>query len=143
MLVNVKDQVTAPEISRMLEYALFSDEEALPKAIQHIQADAEIKLSALKHEGEWIGLIGYKKDELNALNITHLAISPEHRNQGYGRAIVLEVLYEEKPERIIAETDEDAVDFYRNIGFIVISLGRLPNGIERFRCVYEVEMPQE
>ncbi|MNK27524.1 Acetyltransferase (GNAT) family protein [compost metagenome] len=143
MLVNVKDQVESPEITQLLEYAVYTDEDALAKAVSHYRAEEGAELYALKHEGELIGLIGYVVDDHNALNITHLAIAPEHRNQGYGRAIVLEALYEVKPDRIIAETDEDAVDFYRNIGFVVLSIGRLPNGIERFRCVYEVEMPEE
>ncbi|RUT28139.1 N-acetyltransferase [Paenibacillus zeisoli] len=143
MLVNVKDQADSSEISQLLEYAVYSDENALADAVKRYQTEKEIELYALEHEGELVGLIGYVLDDQNALNITHLAIVPEHRNQGYGRAIVLEALYEAKPERIIAETDEDAVDFYRNIGFVVLSIGRLPNGIERFRCVYETELQED
>lgn len=143
MLVNVKDQVESPEISQLLEYAVYTDEDALAGAINRYHSEAGAELYALKHEGELIGLIGYVMDDHNTLNITHLAIAPEHRNQGYGRAIVLEALYEAKPDRIIAETDEDAVDFYRNIGFVVLSIGRLPNGIERFRCMYETELQED
>ena len=36
--------------------------------------------------------------------------------------------------RVTAETDKDAVGFYRSCGFEVESLGELYPGIERFRC---------
>lgn len=143
MLVNVKDLVESQEISQLLEYAVYADEDALAEAVKRYQAEEGLELYALKHEGELIGLIGYEIDNHNALTITHLAIAPEYRNQGYGRGIVLEALYKAKPDRIIAETEEDAVDFYRNIGFVVLSTGRLPNGSERFRCVYETELQDE
>lgn len=48
-----------------------------------------------------------------------------------------------KPERVIAETDEEAVNFYRSIGFEVYSLGEKYPGVERFRCIYEVEESEE
>ena len=37
--------------------------------------------------------------------------------------------------RLIAETDQEAVGFYRKCGFKVESLGELYPGVERFRCV--------
>lgn len=36
-----------------------------------------------------------------------------------------------------AETDADAVDFYRRCGFAVESLGERYPGVERFRCTWE------
>ena len=35
-----------------------------------------------------------------------------------------------------AETDKDAVDFYRKLGFSVTSLGEKYPGVERFHCEY-------
>ena len=57
--------------------------------------------------------------------------------------MILEIMTLEKPERVVAETDEEAVDFYRSLGFVVHSLGEQYPGIERFRCVYEVEDEEE
>lgn len=55
--------------------------------------------------------------------------------------MILELLLQldPKPKRVIAETDDEAVDFYRNIGFEVHSLGEKYPGVERFRCIYEVD----
>jgi hypothetical protein len=40
---------------------------------------------------------------------------------------------------VYAETDEEAADFYRNIGFTVESLGEKYPGIERFKCTFETD----
>jgi hypothetical protein len=39
--------------------------------------------------------------------------------------------------RLEAETDSDAVGFYRSCGFTVLSLGEVYPGVERFRCTLE------
>ena len=36
---------------------------------------------------------------------------------------------------IYAETDQDAVNFYKNIGFHITSLGEKYPGVERFACL--------
>jgi ribosomal protein S18 acetylase RimI-like enzyme len=46
------------------------------------------------------------------------------------------------PDRIrdaineFAETDEEAVEFYRNIGFSIQSLGEKYPGVDRFKCTF-------
>lgn len=57
--------------------------------------------------------------------------------------IVLETLTKADPEWIIAETDEEGAEFYRNIGFIITSLGISPSGAEWFSCTYQVEDPED
>jgi len=37
---------------------------------------------------------------------------------------------------IVAETDHEAVDFYRRYGFFITSLGEKYPGVERFLCQY-------
>lgn len=37
---------------------------------------------------------------------------------------------------IVAETDDEAVDFYRRYGFFITSLGEKYPGVERFLCQY-------
>lgn len=40
---------------------------------------------------------------------------------------------------ISAETDRDAVGFYRKYGFQITSLGEKYPGVERFKCEYAVK----
>ncbi|AWB44235.1 GNAT family N-acetyltransferase [Paenibacillus sp. CAA11] len=145
MLLDMKPRIAEPELQELLGYAVFPEQTALDRATHSYLAEETNKLLGLiDEEADMpIGLIGYRVDETNQLQLLHISVHPEYRGQGYGRLLVLEVLTKENPERIIAETDEEAVDFYRNIGFVVASKGELPNGIERFRCVYEVEEEDE
>jgi len=62
---------------------------------------------------------------------------PEARGAGFGRGMILELLHQFEPVAIEAETDEDAVHFYRSIGFRVESIGEIVPGTERFCCIYD------
>ncbi|MGG4554653.1 hypothetical protein ABEX11_20625 [Paenibacillus humicus] len=45
-----------------------------------------------------------------------------------------EYIRENQIRRVEAETDKDAVDFYRRLGFNITSLGQKYPGVERFQC---------
>jgi predicted GNAT family N-acyltransferase len=71
-----------------------------------------------------------------AIGLCYVSGSPDERGSGYGRGIILETLEKEKPKVVFAETDEEAVEFYRNIGFSIQSLGEKYPGVERFKCTF-------
>jgi ribosomal protein S18 acetylase RimI-like enzyme len=56
------------------------------------------------------------------------------RGEGLGRRLINEILSLQGGSTIQAETDKDAVNFYRSCGFEVKSLGELYPGVERFVC---------
>lgn len=143
MLINVKSYIHKPEVAELLSYSVFPDDKSLRAAIQHFEETDSLKLYGFEDEKLLVGLIGFEMDGDRTLTVHHLAVLPENRLKGYGRGIFFELIKAQKPSRIIAETDEDAVDFYRNIGFVVISLGETYPGVERFRCIYEVEDEDE
>lgn len=143
MLVNVKSYIHKPEVAELLSYSVFPDDKSLRAAVQHYEETDSLKLYGFEDEELLVGLIGFEMDANRILTVHHLAVLPENRLKGYGRGIFFELIKARKPSQIIAETDEDAVDFYRNIGFVVISLGETYPGVERFRCIYEVEDEDE
>ncbi|WP_438350078.1 GNAT family N-acetyltransferase [Paenibacillus sp. FA6] len=139
MLLNIKSYIHKQEVAELLSYAVFPDEKSLKAAIQKYEETESLQLYGFEDEKLLVGLIGYVMDDKKILTVHHLAILPENRLKGYGRGIFLELIQAQNPSQIITETDEEAVDFYRNIGFVVYSLGEIHPGVERFRCVYEVE----
>ncbi|NGZ75566.1 GNAT family N-acetyltransferase [Saccharibacillus alkalitolerans] len=143
MLQSVKRQVRDPEVAALLELAVFPDPEHVERAIRLYEEQEEVQLLAYVEEGETLGIIGYRPTGTGEITITHIAVEPESRGLGYGRGMMLELMVMEKPERVIAETDEEAVDFYRSIGFAVIGQGLSSSGLERFRCVYSVDEDEE
>ncbi|AOZ94155.1 GNAT family N-acetyltransferase [Paenibacillus crassostreae] len=143
MLVNVKSYINKPEVAELLSYAVFPDDKSLKAAIQLYEETESLQLYSYEDEKLLVGLIGYEINEERVLTVHHLAVMPENRLKGYGRGIFFELINVQKPSQIIVETDEEAVEFYRNIGFVVYSLGEVHPGVERFRCIYEVEDEEE
>ncbi|WP_307719492.1 GNAT family N-acetyltransferase [Paenibacillus chibensis] len=142
MLLNIKSYIRRPEVAELISYAVFPDDQAVEKAIREYESHESWQLVGYEDDKLIVGLAGYEKKD-NEVILHHIAIIPENRGLGYGRGMILEIMTKERPQRVIAETDEEAVDFYRNLGFIVQSLGEKYPGVERFRCVYEVEEEAE
>ncbi|MGE7823046.1 GNAT family N-acetyltransferase [Paenibacillus sp. NPDC093718] len=143
MLKDITMQAMQPEVKELLSYSVFPDPEAVDQAAA-IYEKGPSRLFGFEEDGLLLGVIGFDVDQ-DELTIRHLAVLPENRGKGYGRGLILELLLEvqPKPARVIAETDEEAVNFYRSIGFEVYSLGEKYPGVERFRCIYEVEESEE
>ncbi|MBU5346479.1 GNAT family N-acetyltransferase [Paenibacillus lautus] len=143
MLKDITMQAMRPEVKELLSYSVFPDPEAVVQAVAAYETGPS-RLFGFEEDGLLLGVIGFDVDQ-DELTIRHLAVLPENRGKGYGRGLILELLLEvqPKPARVIAETDEEAVNFYRSIGFEVYSLGEKYPGIERFRCIYEVEESEE
>ena len=88
--------------------------------------------------GSPVGLIRTRRLGPRSAEITHIAVTPERRRTGLGQAMVQELVAMGRLEKVVAETDRDAVGFYIRCGFMVESLGEKYPGVERFRCVLEL-----
>lgn len=51
--------------------------------------------------------------------------------------MISELLHNGGLRKIQAETDQEAVGFYRKAGFVITSLGEKYPGVERFSCFFE------
>lgn len=145
MLIDLKPELQREDVRELLGMSVFPDPDQLAEAIASYAEDENNRLKGLR-DGEvdkLVGVIGYRLDESGVMIVRHIAVAPDERNQGYGRAMILEALGETSPTAIIAETDEDAIDFYRNIGFTVESAGEAYPGVERFKCTYVTEPEEE
>ncbi|MFS0869796.1 GNAT family N-acetyltransferase [Paenibacillus xylanilyticus] len=137
MLINLKSRIQEPEVQELLSYSVFPDPEQVGRALQQYVEKDELLLDGYEDEGQLIGLIGYEQTGISEITIQHIAVLPENRFKNYGRGMIAQLLEKYNPDRLIAETDQEAVEFYRNTGFVVYSLGELYPGVERFRCVLE------
>jgi ribosomal protein S18 acetylase RimI-like enzyme len=81
-----------------------------------------------------IGVLGLDAGRGSTTTILALAVDDAYRRQGLGRALVHAALIHTSLP-LVAETDSDAVGFYRACGFDVADLGERPPGVRRFRCV--------
>lgn len=143
MLINLTGGHWDHEVRELLEDTVYYDPSEVDKVMDQYRASSSQELYVLEDQEEFIGIIGFTMDEQNQLEITELVIHPQERLKGYGRGIILETIVLKNPSRIITVTDEDGADFFRNIGFQITGLPANEEGMEQFRCTYEVEIDVE
>jgi ribosomal protein S18 acetylase RimI-like enzyme len=135
LLINIQDRIHDANIAELLGYSVFPDPEQIEAAIESYKSNHHF-LFGYVEDNEVIGVIGYCLLSDNDVLIKHLSVKPEYRGLGYGRGMILEIIDLIRPKRITLETDDDAVDFYRNIGFEITSLGEKYPNVERYKCEF-------
>ncbi|PFA69251.1 GNAT family N-acetyltransferase [Bacillus sp. AFS015802] len=81
-----------------------------------------------------VACIGVEFLEDGRCEIKLVAVMPGHRGAGVGKKMLDNTIQNYSISSMVAETDRDAVLFYKKIGFEVESLGEKYPGVERFRC---------
>ena len=79
-------------------------------------SDSSVKIFVCENEGEKAGILVLKEDGSEA-EILGIAVRIDQRKKGLGRDMVYQVMEAEHLKRITAQTDDDAIGFYRNSGF--------------------------
>lgn len=92
-------------------------------------------LFAYIKENVTVGCIGI---EINGMDceIKHIAVAPQERGRGVGSSMIHYLIEKCDLNSITAETDDDAVEFYRKVGFRILSLGEKYPGVVRYWCEY-------
>ncbi|WP_411349674.1 GNAT family N-acetyltransferase [Paenibacillus sp. WLX2291] len=145
MLELVNIEMEDEQLRELLSYAVFPDDEVLDNVLEQYRSNPQQRLYQYIEDGEAIGIIGCADDQEmpDALRIRHMAIAPEERGLGYGRGIILLLLEKEKPALLMAETDAEGVEFYRNIGFSVMSTELDEETADSFLCVFHADEEAE
>ncbi|WP_067652152.1 GNAT family N-acetyltransferase [Nocardia harenae] len=119
-----------PRVRALLALAVGGTGPRLDRALAAYHSGAaELALTCVG--GEPVAIAGYRRHP-GYLELLHLATAPGHRHRGLAAALLTDLRrrFPELPVR--AETDSDAVGFYRRLGFAVTSLGERYPGVERF-----------
>ena len=135
-LVNYRNHLTPVEqVKQLLSYAVGSaTDEKLSNILEQVYLQGDSKLYGfIDKDGSALGIVGLKGEGASA-EILHIAVDEHKRNCGIGRRIIDELLKLENLTELTAETDHDAVEFYRRYGFDIQSLGEKYPGVERFYC---------
>lgn len=122
-----------PEVKTLLSYA--TSEKKVDREYPLYIENPERVLYGYTIEQDLVGCIGIVKGEANRCEIKHITVSPVFRGKGIGREMIRYVEEHHAFSSIYAETDQEAVLFYKNIGFHITSLGEKYPGVERFGCL--------
>ncbi|WP_341519575.1 GNAT family N-acetyltransferase [Bacillus paramobilis] len=126
------EQIEKDSILNVLQYAIGPSETSLKKAVLFYERN---KGTFYKYEEK--ACIGIEIIGTNKARICHIAVAPQYRYKGIALQMIKEVLRIHQLTYVEAETDNEAVEFYKKIGFQVKSLGEKYPGVERFQCYLE------
>lgn len=79
-------------------------------------SDLSVKIYVCEEDNKRIGIMVIRVSD-GIAEIIGLAVSENFRNKGIGRYLVTEVVRSEDLSILVAQTDEDSIDFYRKCGF--------------------------
>lgn len=110
--------------------------ERVARAQRRYEQEPSWQLLGYAPAGALLGSIGFAITAPDEATVRHIAVLPPYRGQGIGRMLVAHLIATRRLERLLAETDRDAVGFYRRCDFVITSLGERYPGVERFRCAW-------
>lgn len=133
----VVGSVDAPGITELLAFAVGDGTERLNQAVQRYRDEPSRRLLVAVTEQHPVGILGYLLTDAEA-GVLHVATAPSVRGIGVGTSLLMG-LQRLVPAglSIVADTDAEAVGFYRSNGFSVTPLGEKYPGVERFRATLE------
>jgi ribosomal protein S18 acetylase RimI-like enzyme len=135
-LVDLAGRLDAPNVVALLALSVgFPTPQKLQTVMSRYREHAQWKLLGIEQDEVLAGCIGVKLASDASAVIHNIAVAVEFRERGYGRTMIEEVGEQFQLRELEAETDADAVAFYRRCGFEITSLGERYPGVERFRCV--------
>lgn len=106
------------------------------KDVEEYYSITENELYSVSNNERIVGLVGLISTEQEVV-IKHIAIQSHSQNKGLGTEIINKIHQLFPKQKLVAETDNDAVGFYTKLGFKIISLGEKYPGIIRYKCIKE------
>jgi ribosomal protein S18 acetylase RimI-like enzyme len=134
----LRDAIPGQDDAILRQLLTFSVGYPTPDKIERRFADyrdgADRCLLAYEVDGRILGSVGLVHIAHGEVVIGNIAVLPEYRGRGIGRRMVQQVWAHFGLHQLNAETDGNAVGFYRRCGFAITSLGEKWPGTERFDC---------
>lgn len=135
ILIDLKTYNNLCEVKLLLAECMWPDDERIARELDQYLTNDHRGLYGVIIDNELAGLIGIIPYSEEGVELKHIAMKAPYRGRGMGKKLIAEYMRDYQPAKIIAETDQDAVGFYRKVGFEIHSLGEKYPGVERFQCV--------
>ena len=131
-LVLVSDLETA--FLRVLALAVGRSDAHYLEAVLCDYASLHNRLLYECRDNERLGIVGIEHITSDDARILHIAVAASSQRSGLGRKMIDALVDDLGYRNLHAETDADAIGFYRALGFEIESLGEQYPGVERFAC---------
>lgn len=136
MFRDIKARLPEPAVGRIIALAAF---DGTPGGVQneglkYLGSD-RLQFYGWVEGGQVLGICGFEA-QTEQVEIHLIAVDKEHHKQGIGGKMIA-ALRQACPLSILAETDDDAVNFYRKIGFEVTGFQH-PRWGMRYTCILKM-----
>ena len=133
-ICDVKEKLSDSAILDLLAPSVFNPTpERLLSRAEKYQADDNTSVYAYSEIGEYKGIVVFKIKE-QTVEILDIAVKPEYQGKGIGSRLIDYIFSKFSINKIIAETDDEAIGFYKKYGFTVIDT-RVEIYTKRYTCV--------
>ena len=134
-VVDIKGKLHDKDVLGVLSQSMYMPtEEKLNLRADNYEADESVFALACVDGGIVIGVIVVKVLTRASFEILSIAVETAFRGKGIGSKLISSVIERLSCSHICAETDDNAVGFYRKYGFDIKSLGEKYPGIIRYHC---------
>ncbi len=135
-ICDIKEIITEPDMLKLLAPSVYNPtQERLQNRAKKYQKDENSNIYACKEDGEYKAIIVFKIVN-NSAAILDIAVRPEYQGQGIGSKLIDFIFNSFKVDNITAETDGDAIGFYKKYGFTVADT-KVESDTKRYVCICE------
>lgn len=135
-IIDVKESLCNKSVYSLLAPSVFNPtSERLLSRAEKYQADDTVKVYAYSENGEYKGIIAFKIKEQTA-EILGIAVNSEYQGKGIGSRLINYIFSQFAVNKVTAETDDDAIGFYKKYGFAVADINNKYD-TKRYVCVCE------
>lgn len=137
-ILDIRNQFLSKEVYEIYAPCMYQPTwEKFCKKTEKLLQNNQISLLGAVENSAVVGIIVLETQENDNTEIVGIAVDPAHRQRGIGRDMVLFALESPGVQQLYAETDDDAVTFYRRCGFSVEAyVEQYPDGeVTRYQCV--------
>ena len=133
-ICGVKEIITEPEILKLLAPSVYnSTEERLLNRAKKYGEDENANIYAYKENSKYKGIVIFKTQN-NSVTILDIAVKPEYQGCGIGSKLIDFIFNSFDAQNITAETDDDAIGFYKKYGFTVAKT-KVEFDTKRYVCI--------
>jgi len=138
-IIDVKEKLRDERVLGMISLSQYMPTKKIMNTlIDKYEADKSIYAFAGDINNSICGTIILKQIIDKEYEIVNIATDPSFRKQGVASKLVSFATDYLKCGLVKAETDDDAVGFYRKYGFQIESLGKKYPGVVRYICVLKL-----
>ena len=139
-IVNTKSILKNKELLSVLAGCVFNPtEERLYNRADKYLINPNAAVYAMKDNDVYKGIIIMDVSNISAVEILEIVVATNFQESGIGSSLINHCISIFHPVVIIAETDDDAVGFYKKFGFDILTLGdKYGAGIMRYKCTLNI-----